>query len=92
LSGISELFVYKGTFDSLPIHIAKMGPAMPLVDRSLAVFLVSIIIMSISVIAVSLRSFVRLSIVRAFGWDDGLMVAALVSYLLPWHEDCLLIL
>jgi hypothetical protein len=92
LSGISELLAYEGSFESLPIHIAKMGPAMPLVDRSLAIFLVSIIIMSISVIAVSLRSFVRLSIVRAFGWDDGLMVAALVSYLLPWYEDRLLTL
>ncbi|KAJ6089011.1 hypothetical protein N7499_003858 [Penicillium canescens] len=59
-----------------------MGPAMPLVDRSLAIFLVSIIIMSISVIAVSLRSFVRLSIVRAFGWDDGLMVAALALFIM----------
>lgn len=63
---------------------------MPLVGRSLAIFLVSIIMMLISVIAVSLRIFVRLNIVRAFGWDDGLMVAALVSYLLPWYEDCLL--
>ncbi|KAJ6073195.1 hypothetical protein N7467_011280 [Penicillium canescens] len=59
-----------------------MGPAMPLVDRSLAIFLVSIIMMSISVIAVSLRSFVRLNIVRAFGWDDGLMVAALALFIM----------
>ncbi|KAJ5776623.1 uncharacterized protein N7511_001634 [Penicillium nucicola] len=59
-----------------------MGPAMPLVGRSLAIFVVSIVMMSISVLVVSLRSFVRLRIVRAFGWDDGLMVAALALFIL----------
>jgi hypothetical protein len=71
-----------GLSESLELNqyvTANMGPAMPLVDRSLAIFLVSIIMMSVSVIVVLLRSFVRLWIVRAFGWDDGLMVAALVS-------------
>ncbi|OQD82826.1 hypothetical protein PENANT_c019G06351 [Penicillium antarcticum] len=38
--------------------------------------------MSISVIVVSLRTFVRLWIVRAFGWDDGLMVAALTLFIM----------
>jgi hypothetical protein len=56
-----------------------MGAAMPLEGRSLAIFIVSIVMMSLSVITVSLRTFVRLNIIRAFGWDDALMVAALVQ-------------
>jgi len=32
-----------------------------------------------STIAVSLRCYVRTAITRTFGWDDGFMVAALVS-------------
>ncbi|KAJ5573846.1 uncharacterized protein N7459_008273 [Penicillium hispanicum] len=53
---------------------------MPLVGRSLAIFTESIIMMSLSIVAVSLRTFVRVSIVRAFGWDDALMVAALLLF------------
>ncbi|CAI7656851.1 unnamed protein product [Penicillium glandicola] len=56
-----------------------MGDPMPMVGRSLAIFVVSIVMMSISIVTVSLRSFVRLNILRAFGWDDALMVAALTS-------------
>ncbi|KAJ5467615.1 hypothetical protein N7475_005367 [Penicillium sp. IBT 31633x] len=56
-----------------------MGAAMPVVGRSLAIFVVSIVMMAISVVTVSLRSFVRLIILGAFGWDDALMVAALVK-------------
>jgi hypothetical protein len=56
-----------------------MGAAMPLEGRSLAIFTVSIVMMSLSIATVSLRTFVRLNIVRAFGWDDALMVAALVQ-------------
>jgi phosphoglycerol transferase MdoB-like AlkP superfamily enzyme len=51
---------------------------MPLVGPSLAIFIVSIVMMILSIVAVSLRTFVRLYIVRAFGWDDALMLAALV--------------
>jgi hypothetical protein len=56
-----------------------MGASMPLVGRSLAIFTVSVVMMSIAIVTVSLRSFVRLNILRAFGWDDILMVAALVK-------------
>lgn len=52
---------------------------MPLVGPSLAILIVSIVMMILSVVAVSLRTFVRLYIVRAFGWDDAVMLAALVS-------------
>ncbi|GFF49312.1 hypothetical protein IFM61606_01816 [Aspergillus udagawae] len=54
-----------------------MGSSLPLVDRALAIFVVSVVMMGISVVAVVLRSFVRLYLVRAFGWDDALMVLAL---------------
>lgn len=53
---------------------------MPLVGPSLAILVVSIVMMALSIVTVLLRIFVRIYIVRAFGWDDGLMVAALVSY------------
>lgn len=55
-----------------------MGYPMPLVGRSLAIFDVAIVMMIISIVTVSLRAFVRLYLVQAFGWDDGLMVVALV--------------
>lgn len=51
---------------------------MPLVGRSLAIFVVSLVMAIISFITVALRSFVRVYLVRGFGWDDALMVAALV--------------
>ena len=55
-----------------------MNSTMPLVGPSLAIFIVSMVMMILSIVAVSLRIFVRLYIVRAFGWDDALMLAALV--------------
>ncbi|RHZ73132.1 hypothetical protein CDV55_108756 [Aspergillus turcosus] len=54
-----------------------MSSSLPLVDRALAIFVVSAVMTGISVVAVVLRSFVRLYVVRAFGWDDALMVLAL---------------
>lgn len=51
----------------------------PLEGRSLAIFVVSTVSLSLSLISVCLRSFVRLKIVKAFGWDDALMVVAMVS-------------
>ncbi|CAG7916090.1 unnamed protein product [Penicillium olsonii] len=55
---------------------------MTLEGRSLAIFIVSIVMMSLSIVTVSLRTFVRLSVVRAFGWDDALMIAALCLFIL----------
>lgn len=52
---------------------------MPLAGPSLAIFIISMVMMIVSIVAVSMRTFVRLFIVRAFGWDDILMLAALVS-------------
>ena len=42
---------------------------------------VSIAFFILSLVAVGLRCFVRVKIVRAFGWDDAVMVVALVC---PW--------
>lgn len=52
---------------------------MPLAGPSLAIFVISLLMMIISTVAVSMRTFVRLYIVRAFGLDDIFMLAALVS-------------
>jgi hypothetical protein len=57
-----------------------MGYPMPLVGQSLAIFVVSVVMLIISIVTVSLRVFVRVYLVRAFGWDDVLMVAALVRF------------
>ncbi|KAJ5741007.1 hypothetical protein N7493_000879 [Penicillium malachiteum] len=57
-----------------------MAPSMPLVGRSLAIFTVSIVMMAVCFITVLLRVFVRMYIVRAFGWDDTLMVVALALF------------
>lgn len=52
---------------------------LPLEGRSQTIFVVTTIFLGISFIAVCLRCFVRLKIVRAFGWDDTLMVFAMVN-------------
>ncbi|EHA23249.1 hypothetical protein ASPNIDRAFT_207175 [Aspergillus niger ATCC 1015] len=45
--------------------------------RSESIFIVTVVFLGISFIAVCLRCFVRLRLVRAFGWDDALMVFAM---------------
>ncbi|KAJ5947517.1 hypothetical protein N7466_000532 [Penicillium verhagenii] len=57
-----------------------MHSGLPLVGRSLAMFTLSCVMLGLSVITVSFRCFVRGYLVRAFGWDDTLMVAALMIY------------
>lgn len=47
--------------------------------RSEAITIVTSVFFGVSLITVLLRCFVRLRVVRAFGWDDGLMVFAMVS-------------
>lgn len=51
---------------------------LPLDGRSETIFIVTTIFLGISFLAVCLRCFVRIKIVRAFGWDDALMVLAMV--------------
>jgi hypothetical protein len=48
-------------------------------SRSKAVLIVTSVFLAISLISVALRIFVRTRIVRAFGWDDTIMVVAMVS-------------
>ncbi|KAJ5818096.1 hypothetical protein N7474_003687 [Penicillium riverlandense] len=50
--------------------------------RSTAIFIVTTIFLGISFITVCLRCFVRLRIVKAFGWDDALMVFAMMLNIL----------
>ena len=51
-------------------------------DRNLEVKAVAATFMSIAAVTVILRCYVRLRIVKAFGWDDGAMVIAMVFYAL----------
>jgi hypothetical protein len=51
---------------------------LPLHGRSESIFIVTTTFLGISFIAVCLRCFVRLKIVKAFGWDDTFMVFAMV--------------
>jgi hypothetical protein len=48
-------------------------------SRSRAILVVTSVFLGISLVSVALRIFVRTRIVRAFGWDDSIMVLAMVS-------------
>ncbi|OOG00014.1 hypothetical protein ASPCADRAFT_126894 [Aspergillus carbonarius ITEM 5010] len=50
--------------------------------RSESIFVVTVVFLGISFISVCLRCFVRLRLVRAFGWDDALMVFAMALEIL----------
>jgi hypothetical protein len=52
-----------------------------MVDRPAAVRGVAAAFLALSTIAVLLRCYVRLRIVKAFGWDDGFMILAMVCSL-----------
>lgn len=57
-------------------------------DRSLEVRSVAAVFMSVACVAVMLRCYVRGWVVKAFGWDDGAMVFAMVyAPLCCWCED-----
>ena len=51
---------------------------MPLEGRSEVLVAVSVVVMAISLLTVSFRCFVRWRMLKAFGWDDTLMVLAMV--------------
>ncbi|KAL3449057.1 hypothetical protein BJX65DRAFT_273999 [Aspergillus insuetus] len=53
-----------------------------MVDRPAAVRGVAAAFLALSTIAVLLRCYVRLRIVKAFGWDDGFMILAMLFYIL----------
>lgn len=55
-------------------------------QRNLAIKVVAGLFTSIAFVAVILRCYVRGFLVKAFGWDDGAMVIAMVfcSLLVAW--------
>ncbi|KAJ5793525.1 hypothetical protein N7457_000124 [Penicillium paradoxum] len=55
---------------------------LPLDGRSKTIFIVTTIFLGISFISVCLRCFVRLRLVKAFGWDDSFMVGAMLLNIL----------
>ncbi|KAJ6032153.1 hypothetical protein N7540_002885 [Penicillium herquei] len=57
---------------STTVHMSLKG------GHSLAMVTIESVMMGLAIIAVALRCFVRLYIVRSFGWDDSVMVGALV--------------
>ncbi|GFG18966.1 hypothetical protein IFM5058_09558 [Aspergillus udagawae] len=59
---------------------------MALNGRSRALFAVTLLFLCLSFTAVALRCFVRLRLVKAFGWDDGLMVLAMLFNI--WFATC----
>ncbi|CAL5869381.1 uncharacterized protein PFLUO_LOCUS3610 [Penicillium psychrofluorescens] len=53
-----------------------------MVDRSMAVKAVAATFVSIAFVVVCLRVYCRLRVVKSFGWDDGLMVVAMLFYIM----------
>ncbi|RHZ44169.1 putative integral membrane protein [Aspergillus thermomutatus] len=51
-------------------------------DRSVEVKAVAAVFMAVASVTVILRCYVRLFVVKAFGWDDGAMVIAMLWYLM----------
>ncbi|RAL09400.1 uncharacterized protein BO97DRAFT_351961 [Aspergillus homomorphus CBS 101889] len=49
-------------------------------DRSLAVRAVAVVFLVLATVTTALRCYVRFRIVKAFGWDDGFMVLALLFF------------
>ncbi|KAL4939134.1 hypothetical protein BDV06DRAFT_225322 [Aspergillus oleicola] len=58
-----------------------MEGTLPFNGRSLTIFMVTAVMVALSIIAVIMRCFVRLYLVRAFGWDDALMLVALALFM-----------
>lgn len=47
--------------------------------RSNAILIITSVLLGVSLVTVCLRCYVRLKIVKVFGWDDLLMAVAMVS-------------
>ncbi|KAJ9254840.1 hypothetical protein DTO207G8_3370 [Paecilomyces variotii] len=65
---------------------AAEKPSRGLGGASTTIFVVTLVLFVISFISVCLRCFVRLRLVRAFGYDDGLMILALALNI--WFAIC----
>ncbi|PYH92397.1 hypothetical protein BO71DRAFT_442471 [Aspergillus ellipticus CBS 707.79] len=49
-------------------------------DRSMEVRAIAAVFLSLAAVTTVLRCYVRLAIVKAFGWDDGIMVVSMLFY------------
>lgn len=56
-------------------------------DQSASLYGVAVTFVALSSISVALRCYVRLRVVKAFGWDDFVMILAMV-FLLPVSNCC----
>lgn len=65
--------------DKLNAFAAAIEDAVQDDSRSKAILIVTSVFLGISLSSVLLRVFVRTRIVRAFGWDDGIMLCAMVG-------------
>jgi hypothetical protein len=59
-------------------------------SRNQAILIVTAVFFGLSLLSVILRCFVRTHIIRVWGWDDRIMVLAMVSYpeISPTHTFC----
>ena len=57
-------------------------------DRSLAVKSVAATFVSIAFVVVCFRVYCRSRVVKSFGWDDGLIVVAMVNFIHYPHDNC----
>lgn len=60
--------------------------------HSQTILVVSAFLLAVSVLSVGLRCFVRTYVLYAFGWDDGLMVIAMVSEYKQSFENMVIML
>lgn len=72
-----------------PSWLSTMQPLSE--GRSTAIFVVTTVFLGLSFIAVCLRCFVRIKLVKAFGWDDCLMVFAMVRDCLEFFKEISLV-
>jgi hypothetical protein len=63
---------------NLRIHAIDNMTTDYLTGRGETIFIVTLVMLCTSFVAVCLRCYVRWRIVKAFGWDDGIMVLAMV--------------
>jgi hypothetical protein len=66
--------VFGGDVAAIKVDSMEQRP-----DRSEGVKAVAAVFMSVATVAVFLRVYCRLKLVKNFGWDDGLMVMAMVG-------------
>ena len=61
--------------------MANLDGLPPDTDAAPAIYTVLSVLLFLSILCVALRIYLRLSVLHSFGWDDGLIIAAMVSFL-----------